>query len=89
MLDEYWSEAVDNHHAFLLDKKHGVFFIPGGKGAYVFSYTGNKLKLEKAISKTQVQRAIYLDDYMYIISQDEISVINENDWQEINSLDLD
>ncbi len=88
MLDEYWSEAVDNHHAFLLDKKHGVFFIPGGKGAYVFSYNGNKLKLEKAISKTQVQRAIYLDDYMYIISQDEITVLDENNWQEIKNLDL-
>ena len=88
MLDEYWSEAVNNHHAFLLDSKHEVFFMPGGKGAYIFSYNGNKLKLEKALSKTQVQRAIYLDDYMYIISQDEITVLDENNWQEIKDLDL-
>lgn len=89
MLDEYWSEAVDNHHAFLLDKKHGVFFIPGGKGAYIFSYADNNLKLIKALSKTGVKRALYLDDYLYIIGSEEISVINEDDWTEVNSLDFD
>jgi inhibitor of cysteine peptidase len=88
MLDEYWSEAVNNHHAFLLDKKHEVFFIPGGKGAYVFSYVDNKISLTKAISKTGIKRAIYLDDYLYIIGSEEISVINENDWTEVNKLEL-
>ena len=88
MLDEYWSEAVNNHHAFLLDKKHEVFFIPGGKGAYIFSYDNNELNLTKAISKTGIKRAIYLDDYLYIIGSSEISVINENDWTEVNKLEL-
>jgi len=87
-LDEYWSEAVNNHHAFLLDKKHEVFFIPGGKGAYVFSYDDNKISLTKAISKKNIKRAIYLDDYLYIIGSEEISVINENDWTEVNKLEL-
>jgi inhibitor of cysteine peptidase len=89
MLDEYWSEAVDNHHAFLLDQKHGIFFIPGGKGAYIFSYVDNKLSLTKALSKTGIQRAIYLDDYLYIIGSEEISVINENDWTEVNNMNFD
>jgi inhibitor of cysteine peptidase len=89
MLDEHWSEAVNNHHAFLLDKKHGVFFIPGGKGAYIFSYDNNKLVLTKALSKTGIKRALYLDDYLYIIGQEEISVINENDWTEVNKLEFD
>lgn len=89
MLDEYWSEAVNNHHAFLLDKRHEVFFIPGGKGAYIFSYNKNELSLTKALSKTGIKRAIYLDDYLYIIGASEISVINENDWTEVNSMDFD
>jgi inhibitor of cysteine peptidase len=88
MLDEYWSEAVNNHHAFLLDKKHGVFFIPGGKGAYIFSYDNNELTLTKALSKTGIKRALYLDDYLYIIGQSEISVLNENDWTEVNKLEF-
>ena len=89
MLDEYWSEAVNNHHAFLLDKKHGIFFIPGGKGAYIFSYDDNKLTLTKALSKTGIKRALYIDDYLYIIGNTEISVINENDWTEVNNLELE
>ncbi len=89
MLDEYWSEAVNNHHAFLLDKKHEVFFIPGGKGAYIFSYDNDKLTLTKALSKTGIKRALYIDDYLYIIGNNEISVINENDWTEVNKLELE
>lgn len=88
MLDEYWSEAVNNHHAFLLDKRHGVFFIPGGKGAYIFSYDDNKLSLTKALGKTGIKRALYLDDYLYIIGQSEISILNENDWTEVNKLEF-
>lgn len=89
MIDEYWSEAVNNHHAFLLDKKHKVFFMPGGKGAYIFSYDNNKLDMTKSLSKTGVKRAIYIDDYLYIISDTDITVINEIDWEEVNDLDFE
>ncbi|MDI6807328.1 MAG: beta-propeller domain-containing protein, partial [Candidatus Aenigmarchaeota archaeon] len=44
-LDEYWSDVLETHHAFLLDKKHEIFFIPGGKGGYIFSYSNRSLKL--------------------------------------------
>lgn len=105
LLDEYWTEVSNNYHAFLLDKKHNIFFLPGSKGGYVFSYfnasdglkhdswTSNyaksfKLKLEKAISQNSVKRAIYLNDYLYIIGEDKITVLNELDWQKVNELDL-
>jgi len=42
-LDEFWSEAGSNHHAFLLDAKHQIFFLPGAKGGYIFSYEGDSL----------------------------------------------
>lgn len=86
LLDEYYSEVSNNHHAFLMDQKHKVFFLPGSKGGYIFSYANGKLELKKAVQSTGVERAIYLDDYMYIIGGQEIVVINENDWQEVNSL---
>ena len=89
ILDEYWSEAVNNHHAFLLDKKHESFFLPGGKGAYIFSYENNKFKLEKALSQKQVKRAVYIDDFMYIISNENIRVLDEKDWKEVKKLDLE
>ena len=88
MLDEYGSEALHNHHAFLLDDKHKVFFLPAYQGGYIFSYTGNKISLTKAIADYEVKRALYIDDYFYILAEDAITVLNEEDWTEVNNLDL-
>jgi inhibitor of cysteine peptidase len=87
-LDEYWSEAGNNHHAFLADSKFKVFFIPGGKGGYIFSYANDKLELTKAIAGYNVKRAMFIDDYFYIVGDEGVKVYNENDWLEINSLDF-
>ncbi len=102
LLDEYWTEVSNNYHAFLLDKKHNIFFLPGSKGGYAFSYLSSgcpedakciiaakyKLELKKAISQNSVKRAIYLNDYLYIIGDDKITVLNELDWEKVNELDL-
>lgn len=110
LLDEYWSEVSNNYHAFLLDKKHNIFFLPGSKGGYVFSYYptvyecetvpingrclsssssgASILRLQKAISQNSVKRAIYLNDYLYIIGEDKITVLNENSWEKVNELNL-
>jgi uncharacterized secreted protein with C-terminal beta-propeller domain len=87
-LDEYWSELLTTHHAFLLDEKYQVFFMPGSKGGYVFSYANDQLKLAKALSQDQVQRALFLNDYLYVISENQITVLNEKDWQVVKELDL-
>ncbi|MEA3560689.1 MAG: beta-propeller domain-containing protein, partial [Candidatus Omnitrophota bacterium] len=42
ILDEYWSDVLNTHHAFLLDAKHKIFFLPGHKGGYIFSYEKNR-----------------------------------------------
>jgi uncharacterized secreted protein with C-terminal beta-propeller domain len=89
MLDEYHSDILNTHHAFLMDTKHSVFFLPGSRGGYIFSYLNDQLEIVKAVSEINAKRAIYLDDYMYIVSEEKIVVINENDWQEVNSLRLD
>lgn len=89
ILDEGWSEVLSTHHAFLLDKKHEIFFLPGGKGGYIFSYKNDRLALIKAISEISAKRAIYINDYLYIIGENKITVINENDWQKVSELKLD
>lgn len=114
LLDEYWTEVSNNYHAFLLDTEHKIFFLPGSKGGYVFSYTTgfdntwlcqnrnsdeetdtnfidkckNYIDLVKAVSQNSVKRAIYLNDYLYIIGDDKITVLNELDWEKVNELDL-
>jgi len=87
-LDEYWSDVLNNHHAFLLDERHEVFFMPGGKGGYVFSYKGGALSLARAVGDLQAKRAIYIGDQLYVIGEDQIVVLNENDWKESGRLKL-
>jgi inhibitor of cysteine peptidase len=88
LLDEYWSDILDTHHAFLLDKKHEIFFLPGNKGGYIFSYKENQLKLAKAVSDISPKRALYLDDYLYILGDQKLVVLNEIDWNRVNDLEL-
>lgn len=87
-LDEYWTEVANNHHAFLMDDKHQIFFLPSGQGAYIMSYKGDKLSLDKAVKLDQVKRAIYLNDYLYIIAANDIRVFDENTWDEVSALSL-
>ena len=87
-LDECWSDILNTHHAFLLDEKHKIFFLPGSRGGYIFSYAGDQLKLERAVSNVSAKRAIYIDDYLYIIGEREIVVLNEINWKEVNELDF-
>lgn len=87
-LDEYWSEILNTQYAFLQDEKHEVFFIPGNKGDYIFSYKNGQLNLAKAVSDTQAKRAIYINDYFYLVGDNKITVLNENDWEKVKELEL-
>lgn len=86
MLDDYWSEVSSNHHAFLQDAKHSVFYMPGGKGGYIFSYKPGELKLTKAVSNITARRALYLNDYLYVVGDDRIVVLSESDWERVKEL---
>lgn len=88
VLDEGWSDILNTHHAFLLDKKHEIFFLPGSKGGYIFSYKNDRLELVKAVSEISARRALYIDDYLYIVSDNAITVLNEIDWTRVNELEL-
>lgn len=87
-LDEYYTEVSNNFHAFLQDKDHEIFFMPGGKGGYVFSYKDNELKLAKAISEPGVKRAVYINNFLYVIADSKIMVFDENSWDKVKELDL-
>lgn len=87
-LDEFWSEILSTHKAFLLDPKFNIFFVPGGKGGYVFSFENSTLSLIKAVSDYQVKRALFLDDYLYIVGENQISVLDQNTYETIKTLDI-
>lgn len=85
-LTEYYSDVLNNHHAFLIDQKHDIFFLPASQGGYIFSYDGNELELIKAVD-VLAQRAVYMDDYLYIVGN-KVVVLDENTWEEVEELEL-
>ncbi len=87
-LKDSWTEVEGNHHAFLRDEKHKVFFLPGGQGGYVLSYEGDALTLKATVAGYQVKRAVYIEDNLYIIGEGKITVIDETTWKEVKTLEL-
>ena len=88
ILEDYWSDILSTHHAFLLDEAHEIFFLPGSESGYIFSYAGNNLELVKVVSDIQARRAIYINDSLYIVGDNKIVVVNELDWQVVNELEF-
>ena len=87
-LNESWSEILNNHHAFLMDQKYEIFFLPASSGAYIFSFKDNKISLIKAIKETNVKRALYIDNYFYIVSAEKIIVLNQENWEIVKEIKL-
>lgn len=87
-LADSWTEVNSNHRAFLKDDKYRVFFLPGSQGGYIFSYKDNKLALQKAVSGYTVKRAVFLDDYLYVIAEDLITAFDERTWEHVKGLIL-
>lgn len=89
VLDSRWSAVDDSHHAFLLDRRHGVFFLPTGDGGKIIDYTDGNLSLETAVDTDgNALRAMYVNDYLYVFGSDEIAVIDENSWNRTKTIQL-
>ncbi|MFZ5392016.1 MAG: beta-propeller domain-containing protein [Patescibacteria group bacterium] len=87
-LENTWSEALYDHHAFLNDLKHQIFFLPGSNEGLIISYANGQLELKKKVSDFYASRAVYINDYLYLLGQNEIKVLNENNWLQVNELDI-
>jgi len=86
ILDEYWSDVLETHHAFLLDPDHKVFFLPAGQNGYVFSYENAKISQVLKTEISEISRAVYLDDFLYLIGSRGIVVFDENTWQKVSEV---
>ncbi len=87
LLTDYWSQVASTHHAFLQDAKHNLFFMPGDKGGYIFSYEHNDLTLLKTIEGYGIQRALYINDNLYLVAENKLTVVSETDWKTIKTLE--
>jgi uncharacterized secreted protein with C-terminal beta-propeller domain len=87
-LKESWSKVENNHHAFLRDSQYKVVFIPASEGGYVLSYENNTLSLKAVVSGYDVRRAVFIDEYFYVVGDEKITVLDENTWKEAKTLSL-
>ncbi|MCX6709807.1 MAG: beta-propeller domain-containing protein [Candidatus Woesearchaeota archaeon] len=88
ILSEYWSDILSTHHAFLLDAKHKVFFLPGSEGGHIISYENEELSHVKSIKESGVKRAIYINDLLYIFTSSKIVTVDESSWERMSELNL-
>lgn len=86
ILDEYWSNVLETHHAFLLDPDHKIFFLPAGQNGYVFSYENAKINPVLKTEILEISRAVYLDNFLYLIGSRSIVVFDENTWQKVGEI---
>jgi len=89
LLDSRWSAVSQSHHAFTIDRRHGVFFLPTGREAVVMDYTNGTLAVEDRIETVNApERARYVDDYLYVFAGSEVAVVDETTWERATTLDL-
>lgn len=88
IIDDYYSEILQTHKAFMMDSKNKIFFIPGTRGGYIFSYADDKLNLVKAISEARVKRALIIDNYLYVVTDTKVIVLDEKTWEKTKELEF-
>jgi uncharacterized secreted protein with C-terminal beta-propeller domain len=88
ILPTRWSAVADSHHAFLMDRRHDVFFLPAGETAYVYNYTDG-LEVETTVATAgRVHRTAYVGDYLYVFGDDSITVVDERNWERTDEVEL-
>ncbi|CAB3289868.1 Beta propeller domain protein [Methanocaldococcus lauensis] len=88
-LPEYWSPALYNHHAFLWDEDKNIMVIPVETHAYIFKIENDRITMVKDDKhKSNVLRSLYINNYIYTFSNNEMHIIDENNWSVIKKVDF-
>jgi uncharacterized secreted protein with C-terminal beta-propeller domain len=88
VFDYGWSRVSSTHHAFTIDRRHGVFFLPVGEEGLVVDYTDESLSVQTTVDVGGAVRARYVDDSLYVFGQREIAVVDETSWERTATLRL-
>jgi len=90
LLEASWSAVSRTHHAFTIDRKHGVVFLPAGGEGRLVDYTNGSLATEHVVrTDGPAERARYVGDYLYVFAGSEVAVVDETDWSRTATVSLD
>lgn len=80
---DYYSEALYNAKAFLYDQEKKVIFIPGSQNSYIFKLESDfSLNLKKAVSGLNFSRAVYVNNNLYLIDQNQnVKIFSEDNFE--------
>lgn len=89
ILGDRWTAVSQSHHAFLLDERHGVFFLPGSEGGHVVDYQNGTLERVTTVETSgPALRARYIGDSLYVFAPNEVVVVDQTDWEVTERVDL-
>jgi inhibitor of cysteine peptidase len=80
-----WSTALYEPHAFLWDNENRVVVLPAGDSAYILKIAeateDYKITMKKQDKhENYVSRSLYINDYLFTFSYEEIHIINQKTW---------
>lgn len=93
-LDDAYSEAQYNHKAALVDEAKNLICFPGSSNYHVYGYSDDEgFYLRKDLVQTSdsyysSQRALYIDDYLYIVYAHGIDVYTLDSLDNAGNLSL-
>lgn len=85
-LNDYWADFDANWRAFAADGQSERFFLPAGRGGYVFSLLDGKIILEKNINSINASRAFFKEGNLYLAGDDGIEIFSAGDFAKIKSI---
>ncbi len=88
ILPAFFSDVLQDSKAFLVNYDREFFFMPTSSGAYIVSYKNNQLNTLKYVDRFYAKRAVFVGDFIYLISNDEMLVLDMNSWEEIERIKI-
>jgi uncharacterized secreted protein with C-terminal beta-propeller domain len=87
-LNDYWADFDGNFEAFAIDKENKLFFLPAGKGGYLFSYRGGRIEFKKAIGNLLVSRAKFSGSSLYMVGENGTEAFSAPEWKKAGSINF-
>jgi len=86
LLNDFWADFDSNFQAFAADDENKLFFLPVGKGGYIFFYHDGNIELQKNVGNLTPNRAYLQEGYLYILFNEGIEIFGAPEWSEIGKL---